>query len=46
MNPEDYIKSCFPSEALFMSDEEIDCSLGLVFYLNNFDDLIELIYDV
>ncbi|CAD8208925.1 unnamed protein product [Paramecium pentaurelia] len=46
MNPEEYIKSCFPGEALFMSDKEIDCSLGLVFYLNNMDDLIELIYDI
>lgn len=46
MNPEEYIKSCFPGEALFMSETEIDCSLGLVFYLNNMDDLIELIYDI
>ncbi|CAK68605.1 unnamed protein product (macronuclear) [Paramecium tetraurelia] len=46
MNPEEYVKSCFPGEALFMSDKEIDCSLGLVFYLKNEEDLIELIYDI
>ncbi|CAD8209017.1 unnamed protein product [Paramecium pentaurelia] len=46
MNTEEYVKSCFPGEALFMNDKEIDCSLGLVFYLNNVEDLIELIYDI
>ncbi|CAD8125755.1 unnamed protein product [Paramecium sonneborni] len=46
MNPDEYVKSCFPSEALFMNDTDIDCSLGLLFYLQNFQDLIELIYDI
>ncbi|CAD8162145.1 unnamed protein product [Paramecium octaurelia] len=45
-SPFEYVKSCFPGEALFMRDKEIDCSLGLVFYLTNEEVLIELIYDI
>jgi hypothetical protein len=29
-----------------MGENEIDCSLGMVFYLNDKSDLVNFIYDV
>jgi cysteine protease ATG4 len=31
---------------MYLKESELDCSLGLIFYLNDLKDVIQLIYDV
>lgn len=33
MDVDEYMKSCFPAEVMYIKEGDIDCSLGLAFYL-------------